>query len=135
MPGVHVPGQVRRDLGGDKPQHRRPPRRHPESDPAEGQPEPSGRKRRRFRRHRALVQVARRRACQYEGPTDAHLAVRQGGPQVQELRESSCAVKTLDARVRVSIGDLFLLVTIDALGVFYVAYDVVVGKGKRVGRS
>lgn len=93
MPGVHVQGKVRGDIGGHTAQHRRPAGGNPQSDSSEGQPEPAGQRQRRPGRERALVQVARRRQGEHEGTTDANLALRKGRPEVQELRESARFIK------------------------------------------
>ncbi|XP_012276083.1 uncharacterized protein LOC105697387 isoform X1 [Orussus abietinus] len=90
MHGLHLPRQVHRDLRGHQPQRGRPAGGDPEPDPTEGGAGPRGRRDRgrgRRRGRRALVQVPGRRQGQHEGQADAHLALRQGGQQVQELRE------------------------------------------------
>lgn len=47
---------------------------------------------RRYGGWRALVQIQGRGACQHESEANVDLAVRQGGQQVQELREPSRAL-------------------------------------------
>ena len=93
MHGVHLSGEVHRGLGRDQPQRGPSAGRHPESDPSEEQQQrvgESGRKRNQQRGwRRPLVQVEGCGSSEHEGQTDVDVAVRQGGQQVQELREPS----------------------------------------------
>jgi len=89
VPGLYISRKVHRSVGRHQSQRRWAASRHTQSDPLEGDSGQPGEPEQRWRqrRQRPLVQIQRRRARQHEGQTDADLAVRQGGQQVQELRE------------------------------------------------
>lgn len=92
--GVHLSGEVHWALGGHKPQRGRSTGGHSESDTTEERAGERGEQggERRYGGWRALVQIQGRGACQHESEANVDLAVRQGGQQVQELREPSRAL-------------------------------------------